>query len=573
MLTRWRSARPPHCPAPPHLFRSLSTDLRILYADRSICLVDKPAGLLSVPGRTPRSQLCNAHTLLAAWCLESGGGPSFPPSLSALPILNELLAVELAAASAAAPAPLYLSARRPPARSTSVRHGTLRWSTPGGAGSLLPLSIHRLDEATSGILAFAWSYPAQRALHLQLSPGGAARKTYEAVVDTRAAEADARRGGGRPVSALLRAEEGLISTPLARHAHLPLLQVAAGAAGGRGRGAWGGSSWLPGGGGGDGGDGREGCDGGDGGARACATHWRVLSRGRGAVRLELQPLTGRTHQLRLHCALPPPAGLGCAILGDPFYGDPGMAEAPYAEELLARALAEEAQEVAGARGGEEGGPPPEERSGAEGRAGSDARESGGEERGGAERGAGAPAAARARARPAVPRAAFAAAARALAAEHAARGALIRAWAEGPGGGCAAPSLPDCALLPHARTCAAPLPLPRMLLHARELRLAPRALSYAAAAATGAARAAARAQEVRALREKHGAAEARRRGEAQPPPPRAHAPGVTAALEAIAEGGGPRLWARAAPWRVAWSGANAQAQECGAHVAFVAPVPF
>ena len=30
--------------------------------------------------------------------------------------------------------------------------------------------------------------------------------------------------------------------------------------------------------------------------------------------LELHPLTGRTHQLRLHCAY-----LGCPILGDPQY--------------------------------------------------------------------------------------------------------------------------------------------------------------------------------------------------------------------------------------------------------------
>ena len=33
--------------------------------------------------------------------------------------------------------------------------------------------------------------------------------------------------------------------------------------------------------------------------------------------LELQPLTGRTHQLRVHCAF-----LGCPMLGDPQYGTP-----------------------------------------------------------------------------------------------------------------------------------------------------------------------------------------------------------------------------------------------------------
>ena len=37
--------------------------------------------------------------------------------------------------------------------------------------------------------------------------------------------------------------------------------------------------------------------------------------GHGISLLELQPLTGRTHQLRVHCAW-----LGCLILGDPQYG-------------------------------------------------------------------------------------------------------------------------------------------------------------------------------------------------------------------------------------------------------------
>ena len=45
------------------------------------------------------------------------------------------------------------------------------------------------------------------------------------------------------------------------------------------------------------------------------THARVLERFEGHTLVELQPLTGRTHQLRLHCA-----HLGCPILGDPQYG-------------------------------------------------------------------------------------------------------------------------------------------------------------------------------------------------------------------------------------------------------------
>ena len=45
------------------------------------------------------------------------------------------------------------------------------------------------------------------------------------------------------------------------------------------------------------------------------TRVTVLERLGGHTLLELQPLTGRTHQLRLHCA-----HLGCPILGDPQYG-------------------------------------------------------------------------------------------------------------------------------------------------------------------------------------------------------------------------------------------------------------
>ena len=45
------------------------------------------------------------------------------------------------------------------------------------------------------------------------------------------------------------------------------------------------------------------------------TRVRVLERFEGHTLVELEPLTGRTHQLRLHCA-----HVGCPILGDPQYG-------------------------------------------------------------------------------------------------------------------------------------------------------------------------------------------------------------------------------------------------------------
>lgn len=47
------------------------------------------------------------------------------------------------------------------------------------------------------------------------------------------------------------------------------------------------------------------------------TEWRVLAREADATRVELRPLTGRSHQLRVHML-----SLGHPILGDPFYAPP-----------------------------------------------------------------------------------------------------------------------------------------------------------------------------------------------------------------------------------------------------------
>lgn len=45
------------------------------------------------------------------------------------------------------------------------------------------------------------------------------------------------------------------------------------------------------------------------------TGWRLLGQHEGRAWLELTPQTGRTHQLRVHCA-----SMGCPIAGDPVYG-------------------------------------------------------------------------------------------------------------------------------------------------------------------------------------------------------------------------------------------------------------
>jgi tRNA pseudouridine32 synthase/23S rRNA pseudouridine746 synthase len=55
------------------------------------------------------------------------------------------------------------------------------------------------------------------------------------------------------------------------------------------------------------------------GGRDAVTRFRVLAElADGTSRVELEPLTGRSHQLRLHLA-----SVGCPIVGDPLYGPHG----------------------------------------------------------------------------------------------------------------------------------------------------------------------------------------------------------------------------------------------------------
>ena len=49
--------------------------------------------------------------------------------------------------------------------------------------------------------------------------------------------------------------------------------------------------------------------------KPCLTEFNVLQRGERTAKLALRPVTGRTHQLRVHCA-----HMGFPILGDPQYG-------------------------------------------------------------------------------------------------------------------------------------------------------------------------------------------------------------------------------------------------------------
>ena len=63
------------------------------------------------------------------------------------------------------------------------------------------------------------------------------------------------------------------------------------------------------------------------------THYRVLERRQGQSLLQLRPITGRTHQLRVHCAYK-----GFPILGDPQYASPESAALSQRLGLTTQAL-------------------------------------------------------------------------------------------------------------------------------------------------------------------------------------------------------------------------------------------
>ncbi|MDO8385571.1 MAG: RluA family pseudouridine synthase [Polaromonas sp.] len=140
------------------------------------------------------------------------------------------------------------------------------------------LVVHRLDMATSGLLLMARSIAIQRAL-AALFERRAIGKRYVAVVDGDLSAATDEEGWG------------LIDLPIAVDWPRRPLRIIDAAHG-----------------------------------KPSQTRWRVLARDAVAhhTRLELAPLTGRSHQLRVHLQ-----AIAHPILGDPLYGDAAVqARAP-----------------------------------------------------------------------------------------------------------------------------------------------------------------------------------------------------------------------------------------------------
>ena len=177
------------------------SDFEVIHADRHLLAVDKPPGLLSVPGLGPANQDCLARRAAAA---------------------------------------------HPGAR-----------------------IVHRLDRETSGVIVMALDADTHRNLSRQFERREV-DKLYVAVV-----------------AGLVECDEGEIALPLRKDLDPPTP----------------GPRHIV--------DHEQG--------RPALTRYRVLARDDDRTRLELRPLTGRSHQLRVHLE-----AIGHPILGDDLYAPPNV---------------------------------------------------------------------------------------------------------------------------------------------------------------------------------------------------------------------------------------------------------
>mgnify|MGYP001249563146 CR=1 FL=1 len=174
--------------------------LRVVFSSDRVAVVEKPSGVLSVPGKGPEKADCMASRVAA----------HFP-------------------------------------RATG------------------PLVVHRLDMETSGLMVFGLDAGAQRALSMQFE-ARAVRKRYVALLE-----------------GVLAQERGIVELPIRMDPENRPIQVV---------------DFVHG--------------------KPSVTRYRVLAYETDRTRVEFEPLTGRTHQLRVHAAHE--EGMRAPIVGDVLYG-------------------------------------------------------------------------------------------------------------------------------------------------------------------------------------------------------------------------------------------------------------
>ena len=175
--------------------------MKIVYQDKDIVVVEKPSGLLSIPGRGPEKIDSASHRI----------------------------------------------------RSTIP-------------GCIDQPSVHRLDMDTSGLMVLALTKEAHRHLSIQFQ-NRETDKRYQALLEGE-----------------LSTNEGTIELPFRLDVENRPLQIYDETHGKMG-----------------------------------TTHWQNLGIENGLTRIDFHPVTGRTHQLRLHASHE--KGLGTPIVGDSFYGN------------------------------------------------------------------------------------------------------------------------------------------------------------------------------------------------------------------------------------------------------------
>lgn len=189
---------------PTQAFRESLPDPAVIFRSDRLVVIDKPSGMLSVPGKGPDKQDC------------------------AIARVKKLF--------------------------------------PHARG---PMIVHRLDTDTSGLLAVALDERTQRDLSIQFEDRRV-EKAYVALVDSTLEHLP---------------DQGEISLPLRADIERRPYQIVDHEFG-----------------------------------KPAQTRYRVLAREPDRARLRLEPVTGRTHQLRVHCA--DGQGLRAPILGDVLYGSP-----------------------------------------------------------------------------------------------------------------------------------------------------------------------------------------------------------------------------------------------------------